>query len=230
MFGSIPSGHGKLNQARSFSHQFIQAFRCQFQSIDQELKAQQAEIKSQNEQIKSLNTRLEEAYKEGVLGENALGTGVTVHCTVHRGAGAYICGEETALIESLEGRPGRPRFKPPFPAVEGAFRKPTVVNNIETLACVTHIVGRGADWFTGIGTEGSTRFSYRDWVENKKAVVHSHTFSAYPFSIERTVHHFLNGCVREGAPPLSSLDDALMAQRIIEGCETSVAEQRIVEL
>ena len=70
---------------------------------------------------------------------------------MHRGAGAYICGEETGLIESLEGKRGWPRIKPPFPAVEGAFRKPTVVNNIETLACVTHIVQRGADWFKTIG-------------------------------------------------------------------------------
>ena len=70
---------------------------------------------------------------------------------MHRGAGAYICGEETGLIESLEGKRAWPRIKPPFPAVEGAFRKPTVVNNIETLACVTHIVDRGADWFKSIG-------------------------------------------------------------------------------
>src|SRR5438105_4999131 len=70
---------------------------------------------------------------------------------LHRGAGAYICGEETGLIESLEGKRGWPRIKPPFPAVEGAFRKPTVVNNIETMACVPHIVERGADWFKSIG-------------------------------------------------------------------------------
>ena len=69
----------------------------------------------------------------------------------HRGAGAYICGEETGLIESLEGKRAWPRIKPPFPAVEGAFRKPTVVNNIETLACVTHIIDRGSDWFKSIG-------------------------------------------------------------------------------
>ena len=70
---------------------------------------------------------------------------------LHRGAAAYICGEETGLIESLEGKRAWPRIKPPFPAVEGAFRKPTVVNNIETLACVTHIIDRGADWFKSIG-------------------------------------------------------------------------------
>lgn len=81
-----------------------------------------------------------------------------------------------------------------------------------------------------VGTEGATRFSYRDWVENKRAQVHSHTFSAYPFSIERTVHHFLTQCVKEGLPPLSSMQDAYDAQRIIEGCEASIAEQRIIQL
>ncbi len=75
----------------------------------------------------------------------------TSTCYMHRGAGAYICGEETGLIESLEGKRAWPRIKPPFPAVEGAFRKPTVVNNIETLACVTHIIDRGVDWFKSIG-------------------------------------------------------------------------------
>ena len=70
---------------------------------------------------------------------------------LHRGAAAYICGEETGLIESLEGKRAWPRIKPPFPAVEGVFRKPTVVNNVETVACVTHIIERGADWFRSIG-------------------------------------------------------------------------------
>ena len=70
---------------------------------------------------------------------------------MHRGAGAYICGEETGLIESLEGKRGQPRIKPPFPAVEGVFGRPTIVNNVETLACVTHIINRGAEWFSKIG-------------------------------------------------------------------------------
>ena len=81
-----------------------------------------------------------------------------------------------------------------------------------------------------IGTDGATRFSYRDWVENKKAQVHSQTYSTYPFSIERTVHHFLNQCVRHGKPPLSSMQDAFDALRIIEGCEASIAEQRTIQL
>src|SRR4029453_17645885 len=71
--------------------------------------------------------------------------------TVHRGAGAYICGEETGLIESLEGKRGQPRIKPPFPAVSGVFNAPTIVNNVETLCCVTHILQRGAEWFSKIG-------------------------------------------------------------------------------
>ncbi|MCK5942328.1 MAG: Gfo/Idh/MocA family oxidoreductase [Planctomycetes bacterium] len=81
-----------------------------------------------------------------------------------------------------------------------------------------------------IGTDGATRFSYRDWVENRPAQVHSHTFSAYPFHLERTVHHFLDRCVRRGEAPLSNLQDAYDAQRIIEACEASIAQRRILEL
>ncbi len=78
-----------------------------------------------------------------------------MECYIHRGAGAYVCGEETGLIESLEGKRGWPRIKPPFPAVAGLFGKPTVVNNVETLACLPHIIERGASWFTSIGPQGS---------------------------------------------------------------------------
>jgi NADH-quinone oxidoreductase subunit F len=94
---------------------------------------------------------IDEAYADNLLGRNILGRDFHLDVYMHRGAGAYICGEETGLIESLEGKRAWPRIKPPFPAVEGAFRKPTVVNNIETLACVTHIVDRGADWFKSMG-------------------------------------------------------------------------------
>jgi NADH-quinone oxidoreductase subunit F len=94
---------------------------------------------------------IDEAYQAGLLGRNILGKDFHLDAFIHRGAGAYICGEETGLIESLEGKRAWPRIKPPFPAVEGAFQKPTVVNNIETMACVTHIVQRGADWFKSIG-------------------------------------------------------------------------------
>lgn len=100
---------------------------------------------------RTMQKAIDEAYAAGFLGRNILGKGFNLDIYMHRGACAYICGEETGLIESLEGKRAWPRIKPPFPAVEGAFRKPTVVNNIETLACVTHIVGRGADWFKSMG-------------------------------------------------------------------------------
>ena len=98
-----------------------------------------------------LNEAIAEAEAAGLIGKKVLGSDLDVDVTVHRGGGAYICGEETALIESLEGKRGHPRIKPPFPAVWGAWGCPTVVNNVETLACVRHIVDRGADWFKGIG-------------------------------------------------------------------------------
>jgi NADH-quinone oxidoreductase subunit F len=94
---------------------------------------------------------IDEAYAANLLGRNIQGKDFHLDVYMHRGAGAYICGEETGLIESLEGKRAWPRIKPPFPAIEGAFRKPTVVNNIETLACVTHIVDRGPDWFKSMG-------------------------------------------------------------------------------
>src|SRR6202453_2273203 len=98
-----------------------------------------------------LQGAIDELYAANLLGKNILGSPYSLDVYLHRGAGAYICGEETGLIESLEGKRGWPRIKPPFPAVEGAFRKPTVVNNIETLACVTHILDRGPEWFKSIG-------------------------------------------------------------------------------
>ena len=99
----------------------------------------------------TLNRAVAEAYAKGFLGKNVLDTGLDLDLTVHRGAGAYICGEETALIESLEGKRGHPRIKPPFPAVSGVWDCPTVVNNVETLCCVKHILDRGPEWFKGIG-------------------------------------------------------------------------------
>ncbi len=102
-----------------------------------------------------MNEAIAEAYAANLLGDNILGSGYSMHLTVHRGAGAYICGEETALIESLEGKPGRPRFKPPFPAVEGFYRCPTVVNNVETLATVPAILEHGGDWHAAIGVQNS---------------------------------------------------------------------------
>jgi len=94
---------------------------------------------------------VDECYGAGLLGKNILGSGYSLDIYLHRGAAAYICGEETGLIESIEGKRAWPRIKPPFPAVEGLFRKPTVVNNVETAACVAQILARGVDWFKSIG-------------------------------------------------------------------------------
>ncbi|MCK6618984.1 MAG: NADH-quinone oxidoreductase subunit NuoF [Calditrichaceae bacterium] len=102
-------------------------------------------------EAKVLESAIREAYDKGYLGKNILGSGFNLDMYVHRGAGAYICGEETGLIESLEGKRGWPRIKPPFPAIEGVFRCPTIVNNVETLACVPYIIERGAEWFKSIG-------------------------------------------------------------------------------
>jgi NADH-quinone oxidoreductase subunit F len=102
-----------------------------------------------------LDEAVAEAYDAGFLGEDVLGTGEQVELVVHRGAGAYICGEETALLDSLEGKRGNPRLKPPFPAVQGLYGGPTLINNVETLSNVPHIVSSGADWFKGFGTEQS---------------------------------------------------------------------------
>ena len=99
------------------------------------------------EPIVRMEAAIKEAYAAGILGKNAMGTGKTVNVWVHRGAGAYICGEETALMNSLEGRRGNPRIKPPFPAVAGVFGQPTTINNVETLAAVPHILNNGADWY-----------------------------------------------------------------------------------
>jgi NADH-quinone oxidoreductase subunit F len=107
------------------------------------------------EACRRVEQAIDEARRAGFLGPDVLGTGFALDVWVHRGAGAYICGEETGLIESLEGKRAYPRIKPPFPAVYGLFGCPTIVNNVETLACVPHIVLRGADWFRGIGPEKS---------------------------------------------------------------------------
>jgi NADH-quinone oxidoreductase subunit F len=98
---------------------------------------------------------LEQARKAGFVGKNLFGTGYDLEVTVHRGAGAYICGEETALLNSLEGKRGEPRLKPPFPAVAGLYGMPTVVNNVETLAYLVPILENGAEWFASVGTERS---------------------------------------------------------------------------
>ncbi|HYH27559.1 MAG TPA: NADH-quinone oxidoreductase subunit NuoF, partial [Actinomycetota bacterium] len=102
-----------------------------------------------------LERAIAEAYDRGFLGTGIAGSDVDLDLVLHRGAGSYECGEETALLESLEGKRGQPRLRPPFPAVEGLYRSPTVVNNVETLSTVPAIVLRGADWYKGFGTESS---------------------------------------------------------------------------
>ena len=105
--------------------------------------------------VRRLQQAVAEAYEAGYLGRDILGSGYDLDLTVHAGAGAYICGEETALLDSLEGYRGLPRLKPPFPAVAGLYASPTVINNVESISSVPSIVLNGAAWFAGLGTEKS---------------------------------------------------------------------------
>jgi NADH-quinone oxidoreductase subunit F len=102
-----------------------------------------------------LDAAVAEAYEAGYLGQDILGSRFDLELVVHRGAGAYICGEETALLDALEGKRGNPRLKPPFPAIQGLYGGPTLINNVETLSNVPRIVAHGAEWFRGFGTEQS---------------------------------------------------------------------------
>src|SRR4051794_27333240 len=108
--------------------------------------------------IRRLQQAVAEAYEAGYLGTNILGSGFDLELVVHCGAGAYICGEETALLDSLEGYRGQPRLKPPFPAIAGLYGGPTVINNVESIASIPSIVTNGADWFASMGTEKSKGF------------------------------------------------------------------------
>jgi NADH-quinone oxidoreductase subunit F len=108
--------------------------------------------------IRRVQQAVQEAYEAGYLGQDILGTGYGLEVVVHSGAGAYICGEETALLDSLEGYRGQPRLKPPFPAVAGLYGGPTVINNVESIASVPGIIANGADWFASMGTEKSKGF------------------------------------------------------------------------
>jgi NADH-quinone oxidoreductase subunit F len=107
-------------------------------------------------EAENLQAAIDEAYEAGLIGRNACGSGFDFDIFVHRGAGAYICGEETALIESLEGKKGQPRLKPPFPAAAGIWGCPTTVNNVETIAVAPAILRRGANWFAGLGRPNNT--------------------------------------------------------------------------
>jgi NADH-quinone oxidoreductase subunit F len=108
--------------------------------------------------IRRVHSAVAEAYAAGHLGRDIHGSGYDLDVVVHAGAGAYICGEETALLEGLEGRRGQPRLRPPFPAVAGLYASPTVINNVESIASVPSIIGNGAEWFASMGTEKSKGF------------------------------------------------------------------------
>lgn len=126
------------------------------------IRAKQAFIYVRGEVVpvlRRLQTAAAEAREAGYLGKNIRGSGFDLDLVVHAGAGAYICGEETALLDSLEGRRGQPRLRPPFPAVEGLYASPTVVNNVESIASVPSILRNGIDWFRSMGTEKSPGFT-----------------------------------------------------------------------
>ena len=105
--------------------------------------------------VKRLENAIAQAEEKGFLGKNIFGSGFDFKLEIKFGAGAFVCGEETALIHSIEGQRGEPTFKPPFPAIQGLWKRPTVVNNVETYACIAAIIRKGADWFKTLGTEGS---------------------------------------------------------------------------
>jgi NADH-quinone oxidoreductase subunit F len=116
-----------------------------------------------------VNKAIADAYKAGYLGKNIFGTGHDIDLVLHIGAGAYICGEETALLDSLEGFRGQPRLRPPFPAIAGLYARPTVVNNVESISAVPAIVANGAEWYQSMGTEkskGATLYSLSGHVNN----------------------------------------------------------------
>lgn len=136
-------------------HQMVEGMIIAAKAID----SHQAYIYIRGEYTESINrvqAAVDEAYAAGLLGKNILGTGYDLEMALYEGAGAYICGEETALINSLEGRRGHPRLKPPFPAVSGLYGCPTVVNNVETFSAVTHIIQNGSEWYSKMGTPKST--------------------------------------------------------------------------
>ncbi|HMV79052.1 MAG TPA: NADH-quinone oxidoreductase subunit NuoF [Leptospiraceae bacterium] len=138
-----------------FPHAMIEGMIIAAKAID----SHQGYIYIRGEYHKSISRveqAINEAYAAGLLGKNIQGSGFDFELCVYQGAGAYICGEETALINSLEGRRGHPRLKPPFPAVSGLYGCPTVVNNVETFSAVPHIINNGAEWYAKIGTPKST--------------------------------------------------------------------------
>jgi len=140
-------------------------------------------------QARVLDRAVAQAREAGYLGQSVMGSGFGFDITVYRGAGAYICGEETALLESLEGKRGQPRLKPPFPAIAGLYASPTLINNVETLAAIPPILERGADWYAAMGTEkspGTKLFSVSGHVMqpgNYEVVLHDTTLRELVFDI-----------------------------------------------
>ncbi len=166
-----------------------------------------------------LQNAIEEAYAAGYLGRNLFGSSYVLDVYVHLGAGAYICGEETALLESLEGHLGQPRLRPPFPANEGLYGKPTVINNVETLANVPLIIERGADWYLGLGSAqspGPKIFCLSGHVErpgNYEAILGEITFRQLIFELGQGVPggRAVKGILPAGAsaPMLPATDEVL---------------------
>ena len=152
--------------------------------------------------IRRMQQAVAEAYAAGYLGKNIQGSGYDLDIIVHAGAGAYICGEETALLDSLEGRRGQPRLRPPFPAVAGLYASPTVINNVESIASVPSIVKNGSTWFGSMGTEkskGMTIYSLSGHVNRPGQ------FEA-PLGI--TLRQLLDLCRRRPAGPRAEVLDA----------------------
>jgi len=146
--------------------------------------------------VRKVANAVRQAREAGLIGSNILGSGFDLEVVVHAGAGAYICGEETALLDSLEGFRGQPRLKPPFPAVAGLYASPTVINNVETLANIPYIVDRGVDWFRQFGTEKSPGFKV--WAVSG----HVNRPGIYEAPLGITMHELLDyaGGMRDGRP------------------------------
>jgi len=165
-------------------------------------------------QIARLNAAVREAYNKGYLGKNIMDSGFNLDVVVHRGAGAYICGEETGLIESLEGKKGQPRPKPPFPAIIGAFDCPTVVNNVETLSALPFIINEGADKYAALGVNKSTGtmlFSISGMVERPGVYEQEFGINLWEF-IESRTGGVLGGKKLKGVIPGGSSSPILTAE------------------
>jgi NADH-quinone oxidoreductase subunit F len=167
---------------------------------------------------KRMQRAIEEAKAAGWLGENIQGTGFDLDIVVHRGAGAYICGEETALLSSLEGGKGQPRLKPPFPAISGLFSCPTIVNNVETLSCVPFILKNGAEKFVEIGNEkqGGTRLFCVSGHVKRPGV--------YEAPVSITLRELIEGCgqgMREGSE-LKAIVPGGISARVLTANEIDV--------